>query len=232
MSLTFLQLASRWRQEVGGSGTGPSTVVSQVGEYARGVSWIATADEDIQRARNEWLFMRRGFTVQTVADTAAYAYGSCTDTTTSAVITNFREWDKEKFKIYLTSGGVAGERSMTYMDYQTWYEIYNTHTQTSSFPVEFTVLANRSFSLGPKPNAVYTVSGEYQMSVTTMTANADVPLYPAEYHLLPMWKAMVAHGYYTGAPELIQRGNAEAAKLMYQMERTQLPELLLEESRV
>lgn len=232
MSLTFLQLSSRLRQECGGSGTGPSSVVSQVGEYARFVTWIATADEDIQRSRNEWLFMNRGFTVQTVANTAAYAPTSCTDTTTGVAIANFRDWDKQKFKLYLTADGVAGERSMDYMDYQTWYEIYNTHTQTASYPVDFTILANKSFSLGPKPYAIFTVSGEYQMSVTTMTANADVPLYPAEYHLLPMWKAMVAYGYYTGASELIQRGTAEAAKLMHQMERTQLPEMLLEEAQV
>lgn len=229
MSMTFVQLASRLRQEVGGAGTGPTSVTSQVGELKRIVDWIAAADEDIQRARSEWLFMRKGFTVNTVADTAAYAYGACTDTTTSAAITNFRDWVKDSFKIYLQSSGVAGEIPLDYMDYQQWYEFYGTGTQVSSSPADFTILHNRSFSLGPKPNGIYVVSGEYQKSVTTMTASADVPLYPAEFHMLPVYRAMMDYGRYTGAPEVYEAGRGRYREMMAQMERTQLPELLLSE---
>lgn len=225
MSMTFLQLAARLRQEVGGSGTGPTSVTSQVGEYKRFVDWIATADEDIQRKSNQWRFMRSGFTVATVADTAAYTYGSCTDTTSSAAISSFREWVKDSFKIYLTSGGVAGETDLSYIDYQSWYDIYNTGTQTSSYPVDFTILNNRSFSLGPKPNAVYTVTGEYMKAVTTMTAASDVPLYPEEYHMLPVYRAMMDHGSYIGGPEVEARGTRKYREMMSEMERTELPEI-------
>ena len=225
MSMTFLQLCARLRQEVSGSGTGPSTTVGQTGELGRIVSWIATADEDIQRLENEWLFMRSGFTVNTVADTAAYAYTACTDTTSSATITAFRNWVKDSFKIYLSSTGVAGEGAIDYIDYQTWYEIYGTGTQTSGFPHEFTVLHNRSFSLGQKPNAVYVVTGEYQKAVTTMTANADVPVYPAEFHMLPVYLGMMSYGRYTGASEVYQDGQRLSKQMLAQMRRTQLPEI-------
>ena len=227
MSMTFLQLCARLRQEVSGSGTGPSTTVGQTGELGRIVSWIATADEDIQRLENEWLFMRSGFTVNTVADTAAYAYTACTDTTSSATITAFRNWVKDSFKIYLSSTGVAGEGAIDYIDYQTWYEIYNTGSQTSSRPLHFTIAPDMSIKLGPAPSAVYRVSGEYGKAVTTLAANADVPQYPSEYHMLPVYRAMMKYGRYTGAAEVYQDGKNEYDRMMNEMELTQLPEILL-----
>lgn len=227
MSMTFLQLASRLRQEVGGAGTGPSAVTNQTGESKRIVDWIATADEDIQRSRNQWRFMRSGFTVNTVANTAAYAYTSCTDTTASAAIATFREWVKDSFKIYLSSAGVGSETPLDFIDYDDWYALYSTGTQTASVPAEFTVLNNLSFSLGPKPDAVYVVTGEYQKAVVTMDSDGDTPLYPSEYHMLPVYRAMMSYGRYTGATEVYQEGQMRYRELMAEMERTQLPDLEL-----
>lgn len=225
--MNFLQLAQRLRQEVSGSGTGPSSVVGQTGELKRIVDWIATADEDIQRKHNEWRFMRSGFTVNTVANTAGYAFGACTDTTSSLAIAAFRAWARDSFKIYLQSSGVAGERPLDYISYDDWYRQYNTATQTASFPTEFTILNNLSISLGAKPNAVYVVTGEYQKAVTTMTANTDTPVYPSEYHLLPMYRAMMKYGRYTGATEVYQDGQNEYRRMMNEMELTQLPDFLM-----
>lgn len=227
MSMTFLALSQRLLQECGGSGIGPTSVSNQSGEQKRIVDWISTADEDVQRLRNDWLFMRSGFTVNTVSGTAAYAHGDCTDTTSGVPIAAFRDWDKDTFKIYLAASGVAGERPMDYLDYASWYAIHNTGTQTASFPTNFTVLSNRAFSLGPKPDGVYVVTGEYQKSVTTMTANTDVPVYPSEYHMLPLYLAMMSYGVYAGATEIYQAGSNKYKKMLAEMERTQLPEMQL-----
>lgn len=218
--MTLVALAARLRQECGVSGTAPTTVVGVTGESLRLVNWVITADEDIQRKWNEWRFMRQPWTVQTVAGTPAYSATNCG-------IANFRDWVKESFKIYLTTSGVAGEMALSYMDYQSWYEIYNTHLQPQSFPMDFTVLNNLSFSLGPQPNAVYTVSGEYQRSVATMALDGDMPIYPSEYHLLAVYKAMMSYGRYSGAPEVRQDGLNLYRELMAEMERTQLPEMLM-----
>ena len=227
---TFLELCQRVCQECSGSGTGPVAVTNQTGEYRRIVNWVANYDRDVQRKRDAWKFMRKAFTVQTVADQQAYAYTDCTDVETSLPIAAFRDWDLTTFKSYLTADGVGGERPLIYMDYQPWYDIYNTGIQIASAPVQFTILHNRSFALAPKPYDIFTVSGEYIRAATLMTANADTPLYPEEFHMIPMWLAVERYGFFTGAPELIQLGRKEAAILMYDMERSQLPDMLLQES--
>lgn len=219
MSMTYLQLSSRLRQEVGGAGTGPTAVTSQIGEYRRFVDWIATADEDIQRMHNEWKFMRGSFTLNTVANTDSYAYS-----TTVVPITNFRDWRTTTLKIYRSSSGVGSEVELPYVDYQVWYDL-KVGTQSASQPQCFTVGNAMEILLWPKPNDVYVISGEYQKSVTTMTANADVPLYPAEYHMLAVYKAMMDAGRYIGASEVYQDGKNKFKRMLKEMTRTQLPRI-------
>jgi hypothetical protein len=218
MSMTYLQLASRLRQECGISGTGPTTVVSQTGELRRIVDWIATADEDIQRMYNEWKFMVGSFTLNTVASNGSYTSSDCV-----VPFTNLRDWRRTTFKCYLSSAGSGAEIPIEYIDYQDWYDIYNTGAQTDGPPVHFTIGNDMSIKFGPKPDGVYVVSGEYQKSVTTMTANVDVPVYPAEYHMAAVYSGMMKYGRYSGANEVYQDGKNELAKIMKQMRRTQLP---------
>jgi hypothetical protein len=218
--MTFLELCQRLREEVGGAGTGPTSTTSQTGESGRIVKWIATADEDIQRARANWNFMRAAFTVQTVSGTAAYSAADCG-------ITAFRDWVPKRFKSYLTSGGIAGEIMLYPMEYEQWYQQYNRGTPVTGSPFAFTILANRSFSLAPIPDGIFTISGEYQKKVTPLSGDSSTPIYPEEYHLLAVYKAMMSYGRYTGATEVYQDGYNRYAEMMAQMELTQLPRIRL-----
>ena len=220
MSKTFLQLASRLRQEVSGSGTGPSTTVGQTGELKRLIDWIVEADEEVQQEHDEWKFMVGSFTLNTVADDNSYAASDCI-----TPVTDLRNWRLETFKIYLLASGTSNEGRLWWMDYQDWYERYNTGSQTNSRPQLFTVGNDMSIKLGATPDAVYRISGEYQKSVTSLSANADVPVYPAEFHMLPVYGAMMKHGLYVGAPEFYQKGEILYNKMMRRMERSQLPRI-------
>lgn len=220
--MTFLQLCQRLRQEVGGAGTGPSAVTGQTGEYKRIVDWIATSDEEVQQERDEWRFMVGTFAINTVADDGSYAASDCV-----TPITDLRNWKNESFKIYLSATGVSDETPLYYMDYQAWYEMYNTGSQTSSRPQHFTIGTDMSIKLGPAPNAVYRVSGEYQKSVDTLASNSDEPNYPDEYHMLPVYLGMMKYGRYTGAVEVYADGERLYKKLLRRMERTQLPRIRL-----
>lgn len=220
MAMTFLQLCQRLRQEVGAAGTGPSAVTNQTGELKRIVDWIATSDEEVQQEYDEWKFMVGTFAIDTVADDGSYAASDCV-----TPITDLRNWKTETFKIYLSATGVSDETPLYYMDYQEWYEIYNTGTQTSNRPKHFAIGPDMSIKLGPAPNAVFRVSGEYQKSVDTLAANSDEPIYPDEYHMLPVYLGMMKYGRYTGAVEVYADGERLYKKLLRRMERTQLPRI-------
>lgn len=215
---TFLELCVKLRQEVGGAGTGPSSVASQTGEYKRLADWVATADEDVQRKYEDWRFMAGSFTLNTVADNGSYAAADCV-----TPITDLHYWRTTTFKIYLLASGVSDETRLRYIDYARWDEVYNTGTQTSSRPQHFTIDDDGSILLGPKPSAVYRVSGKYQKSVDTLTLADDTPVYPSEYHMLAVYGGMMKYGRYTGSTEVYADGQRMYNEMMSQMARKQLP---------
>lgn len=225
--MTFLELCQRLSHESSTPGTGPSSTVSQSGKNLHFVQWINSAWMDVQRKHDDWLFMRGSFTVNTTASDGIYAYGDCTDITTSTAISAFRKWHLDSFKIYLTSGGVGGEIPLTYLDYPTWYGIYNTGTQTDGPPGYFTIDNSQQIRLAPKPDGIYTLTGEYQKKATELSGDSDTPELPEEYHEVIWYRALMMYARYYAAAEVYDDAKVNYRRITNEMCRTQLPELLI-----
>lgn len=228
---TFLTLSSGTRRECGVPGTGPAAVTGQTGALERIVNWVAQAWTEIQQKHPNWRWMRKPFTVNTVSGTDTYAYGSVTDSEAAAVITRFARWlpddDNHPFQCYLTSGGVGGEYRLIYLPYDQFQWQYKLGTQNNGQPIHVSVDHNDKIVLGPKPNAIYTVTGEFQRSAQIFAANGDTPEMPAQFHNLIMYMAMCKHAGFESAPEVLLRGTTEGNRMMRALERSQLPALQL-----
>ena len=231
--MTYLSLCQDTRREcrVAGTSTTPSTVVGQTGRLGDIVAWVAQAYTEIQEAK-DWNWLRSTFTVNTVANDDTYAYGDCTDSRLSAVLTRFSKWwlrngDESNITLYLTSAGVGGENYLTPIDWIDFRERYKRGTQTTGQQIHVAIDPQGNLVLGPKPDAIYTINGEYQMSPQTLTADADVPEMPTRFHSLIMYRAMEKYGAANGAPEVFNRGGYEGGKKVRALERNQLPDVTL-----
>lgn len=91
--MTFLELVQRLRSETKASGTTVTSVVSQVGEYARLVNWINDAWLDIQSTHTDWGWMRSDVTFPTVTSRPI-------NTIAQIGITNFGAWNRDSFRNY------------------------------------------------------------------------------------------------------------------------------------
>lgn len=228
---TNLQICNRLASEsrLTGSASAIATVVGQSGMSLRLVNWVKDAHRDIQRRHTNWRWMRSKYTVNTVANDDSYAYSDCTDTLTSAAISRFARWwvldqlGAPNVKIYLTSGGVGGERWMTPIPWPYFYGLYKRGTQNAGPPVHVSIDPQNNLVLGPKPDAIYTVSGEYQRSALTFSADGDTPEFPADFHDLVWMLALEKYGTSSVAPENIARAKREGGRLMRQLEADQLP---------
>ena len=219
---TALQLAQYLRQNTTDSGTGPATIVGQTGEHGRFVRWIIDAYTELQQEK-EWRWMRKSFTVNTVADDGEYAYTDCTDTVSLAAISRFSYWYKYSFKCYLTSAGVGAEYPLQWAEWENFRREYRYGTQTSGQPEHVSIDPTEKFCLGPKPSAVYTVTGDYQIGPQTLALDADVPEMPTQFHNLIVYMAMSKYGFNRVAPEAIQRAALEGGRLYAQLMKNQLP---------
>ncbi len=230
---TFLQLCVKTRRECDLAGTGPTTVLSQTGKLEKIVNWVADAYTEIQGRYPNWRWMRKPFTVNTVASTDTYAYTACTDTEAGTVISRFKRWwaDDEcrRFTIYLSSGGVSGQRWLIWMPYDIFKVLYKFGQQQSQTgaPIHVSVDDNNRIVLGPNPDAVYVVGGDFQRSAQVLAADATVPEMPADYHMLAVYVAMRKYGASEAAVEVFSRGQLEGGRMLRQLELDQLPQMCL-----
>lgn len=224
-SMTRLQLCTRLRSEcVGVSGAGPTTTTGQVGDMLKIVNWIDSAYEDIQNMRTDWRFLRDDFTFQTVAAQQTYTptQAGAVDATPTV---DLGEWITDDIRCYLTSTGVSGEQVLEFMDWDTFRATYliGSIRSTTGQPVVVTVKPDRSLMLWPIPDAAYTVAGEYYRVPDTLTADGTVPTFPARFHMLIVWRALVFYAGHSAAPETFAVGKEEYGKLLGMLVAAEAP---------
>lgn len=225
---TYLELVQELGTECGISGTGPSTVTGQSGELARLVLWIKDAYVEIQnRSGGRWDWLRSEFTLNTTASDDNYSFGDATDSIDAATITRFSSWRLSDYRspprIYLTSAGVGGETWMTWTNYDYWKNVYEIGTQNDGHSIHITVDPRDKIRLGPKPDADYTITGEYFKSAQILADDSDTPEMPTQFHKLIIYRAMEKYAAFESAPEVMERAEREGGRLMRQLEVNQKP---------
>lgn len=227
---TFLEICQRAASETSISLTGPSDTANQSGRLKQLVGWVQAAWLDIQTLHDDWHFMRSSFRVDTTSGDGEYAYGDCTDTVASATVTAFRRWAGDKgecnevpLKIYLVSAGVATETDLVFLDFRDFSQMYLVGSPSNSHPRHWSRAPNGNLLLGPKPDGIYRVSGDYFKSATALSGDDDTPEIPAEYRMAIVYRAMMSYGRYDGAPEVFADGQSHYNRLIREMRRTQRP---------
>lgn len=215
--MNYLQLCQRLRQDCRISGSGPTTVVSQTGEYGKVVDWIDTAYEDIQNLHANWRFLQQDFDFTLTIGTREYSPAD-------AGITDLSRWKTEEYgdvRCYLTA---ADEQRLFYLPWGEFRDLYligNSRT-TSGRPSHFSIKPDNKICFDVLPDAAYTVLGEYFQTPDTMTADADEPLFPSNYHMVLVYRAMMFYGADYAADEKYTHGNNEYRKILRKLEHNQL----------
>lgn len=222
--MTYLQLVQRLRSECGVSGEGPATTVGQTREMQRLCNWIVQSWEEIQVETRELDFMRKSVTWNTVANQQSYS------PTADIALTDFGSWKDDSFTAYLTSAGVATETELSqyknYTDFQSCYLVGSRRLVTGR-PLEIAIAPDRSLVLGDTPDNVYTCSGDYFRAPQVLSADADVPIMPAQYHMAIVFKAMQKYGLFNSAQEQVQAGQAGYAPIMNRLVSEYSPQVMI-----
>lgn len=221
---TYIQLVQDLHREAGISGDHPNSVVAATGETLRLANWIKAEWVKIQNRHPNWRWMRKSFSLQTVAADDTYAYTDCVDDDTSLAISRFSRFLPEGFKIYLTSAGVGTQGWLTYVVWDDFKQIFKIGTQVESYPSFVTFDPANNIVLGAKPDGIYTVTGDYQRSPQILTADSDVPEMPSQFHDLIWLGALRRYAAYESAPEVWGEAKAQYSELMRHLDANQLPE--------
>jgi hypothetical protein len=215
--MNFLSICQRLRQEAGLSGSGPVTVLNQMGEMKRVVDWVASAYEDIQNLHATWRFLRNDFSFSTIANTQEY-------TPIAVSLTDFSTWVKNDVRLY---AAITDEDFLEYYPWGTFREAYlfGNHRVVTGRPTVISVKPNNAMTFWAIPDAVYTVTGEYYKSAQIMTGDTSIPVIPTRFQMIIVWKALMHYGAYAGADEKYAHGSNEYKKTLTGLEMQELEDV-------
>lgn len=195
--MNYLQLCQQTRQECGGAGVGPASVVSQSGESKLYTDWVRQAWLDIQLSQDNWSFLWGQSTLPIIAGTREYLLSS----TISSI-------DGGTVKL---DGAFIPEID------------YKQITTDVGKPTAFTFLPNGLLALNTIPDANYTLSFDYFGTPVELVANTDTPAIAANLHMIIVYKAMMLYGAYENAPEVYAEAMRKYGELYSHLTHRYLP---------
>lgn len=218
--MNFLQICQRAISE-SGNGSSLTTVVSQSGKLNKFVEWCQYADIDIQNLHPNWEFMQSDFSFSTVSGTQSY-------TPTTAGLTDHTTWKIREYgdcRCYLTT---ATEQLLEFVPWDSFRLTYlrGTSRDLTGKPTIVTVKPDKTLYFYPTPNDAFTIEGEYYKAAQTMTLDASEPLYPSQFHMAVVWRALMMYGAYEAADERYSHGQNEYKKIIRKLEIDQRPSIV------
>tara|TARA_S200000501_G_scaffold106634_1_gene100088 strand:+ start:1632 stop:2318 length:687 start_codon:yes stop_codon:yes gene_type:complete len=209
--MTFLELCQTVRQEVGISGTGPSTVVGQEGQLKVIVDFVAEADYQIQALWHDWNFLWSQYSSTLSTGTRAPATTKPTD---------LGNWDMRSFYLdYTTDDSI----SLSTLSYVEWRADFRQGVATNDSPTYVVVQPDSSLIVDPPPDKAYTITADYWKTPTKMTANTDESVIPSQYHRIIVARAKTMWAEREEAPEILLGSSAEYQDLLDKLESQSLP---------
>lgn len=181
--MNFLELCKETARIAGTIAGMPSftDVAGATGRVAKLTGGVNDAWVNIQNSRTDWLWQRRFFDEALIADKSSY-------TAVNLNLTRVGQWMPDRvgfntFSIYDPAIGKADEGDICYVSHDAWRQMYGKGVHDANRPCHWSIdPATRALLVGPTPDKIYNISGEYRASAQQLAVNADIPEMPVDYH--------------------------------------------------
>jgi hypothetical protein len=210
--MNFLELCQTVRQEVGISGTGPSTVLAQEGQLKAIVDFVVQSEFQINGLWKDWDFLWSQYSTSLALGVSEPALPKPAD---------FGTWDLRSFYLDYETENWSG---LTYVDYIEWRDSLRQGVQTNSTPTYVIVRPTGSLLVHPHPDKVYTITADYWRIGLKLAENLDVSAIPVQYHRAIIARAKTMWAEREEAPEILLAASAEYQDVLDKLESQSLPE--------
>jgi hypothetical protein len=210
--MNFLELCQTVRQEVGISGTGPSTVLAQEGQLKAIVDFVVQSEYQINGLWRDWDFLWSQYSTTLALGVAEPALPKPAD---------FGTWDLRSFYLDYTTDDWS---RLSYLNYVEWRDNLRQGVQVNSTPTYVVVRPTGSLLVHPYPDKAYTISADYWRVGSQLVENLDVSAIPVQYHRAIIARAKTMWAEREEAPEILLAASAEYQDVLDKLESQSLPE--------
>ena len=211
---TFLQLVNDLERESGTiyQNQRVGSVLNAPGRQEKMVEWVAEAWRLIQTSRQDWPWMRKEFSAPLVSDQSRY-------TAAQLGLTSFSRWVPssplfQPYALFDPAIGAGEEQPLIEIPFAEWKQRWSRGVHDALRPREVSFDYERMLCVGPKPDKVYTLTGEYFRSAQMLSANTDVPICPEQHHAVIVWRALMLMAGHDEAPGAAAFANSEYTKCL------------------
>jgi hypothetical protein len=222
---TYLELVQKLREEVGASGTGPTTVLNQEAEYARLVGFIADADLLIQELWEDWKFLHGNISITTTAGVREYSLSDLDSASdVSDISVTLQKWDPESFVYQPETDNAIPLSELEYKEWRSRERLGLPANLPQDSPSRVVIKPDFSLVFDPTPNSTGPITADFQKRPTRMTANADLSAIPAHYRRIIICRAKMLHAEYEETAFLYNSAERDYTDYLVRLESNQLPD--------
>jgi hypothetical protein len=157
-----------------------TTVVGASGRLLKVVNWTSDAWVQIQNERPDWVFMLAEF--EKGLTNGKNQYDPSLDWALTPAKFLPDTCNRLTMSLYDPLIGKADEGFIRQISYDQWRDRWNFGVQTQNRPVEWAISPTGLFCVGPTPNKVYSLRGQYHRIAQVLALDTDVPIIPAQFH--------------------------------------------------
>lgn len=180
---------------------GPSTVVGQVGDYAKAITYVKLAHAEIQNLHMDWKFLWGTGTITTTATVDAYSGAS-----------GLHLWNKDR--VFYNNA---------HLSVYEWEDYIPDTSLSNAEPTFAAIRPDNQLLIVPTPDATYTISYDYWKAPKVLSDNTDEPYIPEEYHDAIVGRAMMLFALHESAPEFLALGEMLYSSFLARLEMKELP---------
>lgn len=203
---TFLQLVNKVEENSGTIDTRSNPTVDVTApatlRQQKIVNWVADAWSLIQNARTDWRFMRGEFEHALVTGQQRY-------TAAQLGLSDLATWvgplsnQPDPMACFDPAIGGADQQRVRFLQWDAWRERYARGAIASSRPIHWSIDFDNKLCIGPAPDRAWTLCGEYIRTPQVLSANADVPRLPAQFHDVIVYRALMLLADHDEAPSAL-----------------------------
>lgn len=212
--MNYLEMVQELQSKAAITGPAIPAVTNLTGMSAKLANWVQEAWMEIQRMREDWLFMINEAQVTLTIGEDEY------DVITDFGLATVRWFDPNEWLIEDTP------QDRSWLEYIPWQDYKRRFgpavIATSGRPGTVTQPMINTVKFNVPADKAYKVTLRYCMTSEVLADDSDEPSMPDEYHMAIVWKALEHYAFHESAPELLEEAQKNFRAYYRAMCRTQL----------